>query len=359
MPQPTVRAASPAASRWGLGALQPCASARSACAPSPRRAAACTRSCASPARKLDLERTASAARPASIAALRATLLHALPAAPLAGTAALDPALPRRRPLIIALRHVPPGSSGGARTCALRASCGSHAPNERSTHHSARRTARQRSMRGGRGPAARAAARPGAAPAPARAAAHGAQTSASPVGARLQATSRRATAPLPAPPLSASRCCPPCGSRRALRRRPSLRVVLPPGAACRAAPAAALQHAPVAPRLQAGGAPRTARPQGDGEQRVRASEGATAAGWRLRFEFVPVGEGPDGRRGGLGRARVRKRCCAAAGVAAAPARQRPRRGELAPRLLACLATCSQQRNSQHFVRNARRRWRQHR
>ena len=30
-----------------------------------------------------------------------------------------------------------------------------------------------------------------------------------------------------------------------------------------------------------------------------------------------------------------------------ARQRPRRGELAPRLLACLATCSQQRDSQHL------------
>ena len=42
-----------------------------------------------------------------------------------------------------------------------------------------------------------------------------------------------------------------------------------------------------------------------------------------------------------------------------ARQRPRRGELAPRLLACLATCSQQRDSQHFVRSTRRRWRQRR
>ena len=61
----------------------------------------------------------------------------------------------------------------------------------------------------------------------------------------------------------------------------------------------------------------ARPQGSCEQRARPREGAAAAGWRLRFEFAPVGEGPDGRRGRLGRARVRKRRCA--GTVVAPAR----------------------------------------
>ena len=40
----------------------------------------------------------------------------------------------------------------------------------------------------------------------------------------------------------------------------------------------------------------ARPQGSCEQRARPREGAAAAGWRLRFEFAPVGEGPDGRGG---------------------------------------------------------------
>ena len=53
-------------------------------------------------------------------------------------------------------------------------------------------------------------------------------------------------------------------------------------------------------------PRAVRLQGNCEQRARASEGVAVAGWRQRFELAPTGNGPDGRRGGLGRARVRKR-----------------------------------------------------
>ena len=237
--------------------------------------------------------------------------------------------PRRwLPPLVALCRWPPGIIRRRRACSAR--CGARCSCRGDARRSSRRTTRQRSECGGREPAARAPTCSGAAPAPARAAAHGAQTRAPPVGVRLQAPCHAAlAAPTHAALLGASHCCPPCRSRRALRRRSSLRAMLPPGAACRAAPAAALQHAPVAPRLQAGGAPRAARPQGDGEQRVRASEGATAAGWRLRFQLVLAREGPDGRRGGLGRARVRKRCCAAAGVAAArPTAAKARRARAA-------------------------------
>eukprot|EP00966_Prymnesium_polylepis_P088630 2050996-Prymnesium_polylepis.1 len=60
--------------------------------------------------------------------------------------------------------------------------------------------------------------------------------------------------------------------------------------------------------------------------------------------------------GLGRARVRNRRCAAAGVAAAP-RRRQTCGDLARRSLACLAISSKQREPYHFNRRARRRCRQ--
>eukprot|EP00966_Prymnesium_polylepis_P277119 6402711-Prymnesium_polylepis.1 len=49
-------------------------------------------------------------------------------------------------------------------------------------------------------------------------------------------------------------------------------------------------------------PRAVRLQGNCEQRARANEGVAVAGWRQRFELAPTENGPDGRRGGLCRAR---------------------------------------------------------
>ena len=115
--------------------------------------------------------------------------------------------------------------------------------------------------------------------------------------RNEEAAPRATAARPARTVRCAR--PPCARRHEHRAAQQHASGSPPSAPCWAA-----RRAP-------------ARLQGSCEQRARPREGAAAAGWRLRFEFAPVGEGPDGRRGRLGRARVRKRRCA--GTVVAPAR----------------------------------------
>ena len=107
------------------------------------------------------------------------------------------------------------------------------------------------------------------------------------------------------------------SRLWLRRRLRLRAGLPPGAACRAAPAAALRRAPaVRPRCGrvARRGPYTCRAAASSKlTRTRARQpldGGCGSSLSMRAMGQMIG------RGWLGRARVRKRRCAAAGVAAA-------------------------------------------
>ena len=100
-------------------------------------------------------------------------------------------------------------------------------------------------------------------------------------------------PLPAASLGASRRCPLCRSRCVLRRRLPLHISLPPGTARRAAPAAALQRAPmVAPCWQAGGSPRACTPAGQ----LRAA-GSPARGRGSRRLAAAVRVRSCGRRAG--------------------------------------------------------------